>query len=140
MRKLLASSVFIVMVVLWASAAVAQAVEDPPLGPEPKQYALEVDDPRGIRIAAKYPYQSGPEDPDTSPWVIQEPMQAERGGSNINTSLATSQGLNTGGPSVSPSVMTGPGAILSAPRGSGSARSSHQDARRGLKKVIRQLG
>jgi len=140
-RKLWGLLIFAALVGFLSTAAVAQPVEDPPLGPDLKEYVLEVDDPRGIRIRAKYPFESGPDEPDDNPWVINEPLYPEQQrGNNINTSIASSQGLNSGGAAVAPTAMTGAGAILSAPRGSGSARSPHQDARRGLKKVIRQLG
>ena len=141
MRKLWGLLIFAGLVGLLSTAAAAQPVEDPPLGPDMREYVLEVDDPRGIRIRAKYPSQTGPDEPGHNPWVINEPLYPEQQrGSNVNTSIAASQGLSSGGATATPTAMSGPGAILSAPRGSGSARSPHQDARRGLKKVIRQLG
>ena len=141
MRKLWGLLIVVALVGFLSTAAVAQPVENPPLGPDSKEYVLEVDDPRGMRIRAKYPFQSGPDEPDDNPWVIQEPLYPEQQRvNNVNTSIAASQGLSSGGTGAVPTAMNGAGAILSAPRGSGSARSPHQDARRGLKKVIRQLG
>ena len=141
MRKLWGLLIVVALVGFLSTAAVAQPVENPPLGPDSKEYVLEVEDPKGIRIRAKYPFQWGPDEPNDNPWVIQEPLYPEQQRENqVNTSIASSQGLNAGGPGPTPTAMNGAGAILSAPRGSGSARSPHQDARRGLKKVIRQLG
>jgi hypothetical protein len=140
-RKPLAILAFLSMALL-ATAALAQPVEDPPTGPEPRQYVMEEDHPLGRYIRPKYPFMKGPDEPPgDNPYLITEPLYPERRGTAYNQSVASSQGMTAvGSSSVSPSALTGPGAILAAPRGSGSARSSHQDARRGLKKVIRQLG
>ena len=141
MRKLWVLLIFVAMVGFLSTAAVAQVAEDPPRNPGAREYLFEVEDPISPWIRAKYPVRSGPDEPNDDPWVINEPLYTEQQrGNNINTSIASSQGLNSGGAAVAPTAMTGAGAILSAPRGSGSARSPHQDARRGLKKVIRQLG
>ena len=141
MRKLLASLIVVMFVGLLVPSASAQAVEDPAANFDEKQYVINQDDPRGTRFRMKYPFEKGPDDPNDNPWVITEPLYPERRGSNVNTSVASSQGLTsgaTGAPMVAPNNMNGPGAILSG-RGS-SARSSHQDARRGVKKAIRDLG
>jgi hypothetical protein len=122
---------------LLAPSAFPQLIEDPSAKFDERQALLDPDAPGATRFRLKYPHELGPE--DENPYVIQEPLYPEQQrGSNVNTSLASSRGLTTGASAVAPSAMTGPGAILSG-RGSGSARSSHQDARRALKKVIRQL-
>jgi len=136
-KKLLALLVVVMFVGLLAPSAFAQLIEDPRAKFDERQALLDPDAPGATRFRLKYPYELGPE--DENPYVIQEPLYPERNGNNINTSLASSRGMTTGAPAVAPSAMTGPGAVFSG-RGSGSARSSHQDARRALKKVIRQLG
>ena len=142
MRKLVATLAFVLSVALLSTAGFAQPVEDPPTGPPNQQYVMEEDHPLGRYIRPKYPFMSGPDDPtEENPYVITEPLYPERRGTAYTSSVASSQGLGAvGAPAVAPSGVTGPGAILASPRASGTARSSHQDARRSLKKVIRQLG
>jgi hypothetical protein len=135
-RKLLVTLAFVLSVALLTTAGLAQPVEDPPTGPPVNQYVMEEDHPLGRYIRPKYAFMSGPDEPGDNPYLITEPLYPERRGTAYHQSAAGAAGAAA----VSPSGVTGPGAILASPRATGSARSSHQDARRSLKKVIRQLG
>jgi hypothetical protein len=137
-RKLLALLVAVLVLSLLAPAAPAQPVEDPPTGPDPKHYVIDQDDPtKGRLFRMKYPFEYGPQ--EENPYTIKEPLYPERQSNMMANSVTGGAGVMAGGPQAMPTAISGSGAILS-PRGSGSARSSHQDARRSLKKVIRQLG
>ena len=126
--------VLVLSAALLATAALAQPYEVR----DPTRPVQEEDDPRATRLQLKYPTYDGPVDPD-NPYVIQVPLYPEQQRATYLSSVAGSPGIPSAAGALSPAAVSGPGAVLAAPWGSGNARSSHQDARRSLKKLIRQL-
>jgi hypothetical protein len=123
-----------------ATAAVAQAPVDAPTAHEGDHYITEVDRPYGTRFQLTTRYSEGPHEPAENPYYITEPLTLEGRGTQVTTSLASSQGAVAAGSQAVTGDVMGPGAIMSAGRGAGQASSSQQDARRSLKKLIKQLG
>ena len=139
MKKLVVSLVFLLVAGVVVSTAVAQT------GPRSSDLRNDLvhEDNRagGHRIQAKYVWQEGPtNDLNENPYQIDEPFTPEGRGDRVTTSMASSQGhLSLGSQAISIDSI-GPGAVFSAPRGMGRASSSHQNARRGINRVIKQLG
>lgn len=124
---------------LWVALLAPAAVAQPYEAPDPDRPVSEEDDPTATRFRLKYPTYDGPVEPSDSPYVIHEPLYAEQRSAGYNASVADSLGMTAGAGPISPGTMSGPGAILVSPRGTETARSTHQEARRSLKKLIRML-
>jgi hypothetical protein len=129
------SLVLVLSVAVVAPAAVAEPME----APDSTRPVLEEDDPTATRLQLKYPTYDGPTEPGESPYVITEPLYHEQRSAGYISSVANSRGMTAGGGAVSPGTMSGPGAILVSQRGYEVTRSTHQETRKSLKKLIRQL-
>jgi hypothetical protein len=131
----MAALVVVLFVGLLVPSVSAQVMEDPDTGnPNGTQYVVDQDHPRGMRIRAKYPFEQGPEDPNSSPWVINQPLYPEGSSGTLHTSIISAPGPTATG---SAGLMSSNGAIFSG-RGA-ITLSPRQEARRGLRKVIRDL-
>jgi hypothetical protein len=127
--------VLLVSVSLLTPAVLAESYE----APDSKHSVIQEDDPTAKRLQLKYPTYDGPVEPNENPYVIQQPLYPEQREAGYISSVADSRGLTSGAGPISPGAMSGPGAILVSPRGTEAARSTHQEARRSLKKLIRIL-